>query len=254
MSRMTLIKGPVTGGVDTHGQTHHAAVIDALGRHVGDREFPTTPTGYHALALWLAGHGELEAVGVEGTGAYGAALARHLRAEGVRLVEVDRPDRKTRRQVGKSDPIDAYAAARAAQSGAATGTPKTRDGQVEAIRTLRLVKLSAVKSRTQAINQLRAVLTTGPAELREALRGLPSRQLLAACARLRPGATGQDLAELHDPVLAATKATLRRLAVRIAALSVEIADVEADLAPLVTVRAPKLLALNGVGPTSPRSC
>ena len=102
---------------------------------------------------------------MEGTGAYGAALTRHLRAEHIEVVEVDRPDRKARRAKGKSDPLDAYAAARYALSGSASGTPKLRDGRVEAIRALRVARRSAVKARTQAMNQLRALLLTGPAEL-----------------------------------------------------------------------------------------
>lgn len=242
------LAGPVTGGVDTHGQTHHAAVIDMVGRHVGDREFGTTPAGYRALSLWLHSHGvPLDRVGVEGSGAYGAGLARHLRAEGVRLVEVDRPDRSTRRSKGKSDPIDAYAAARAALSGAATGAPKTRDGRVEAIRTLRLAKRSAIKARTQAMNQLHAALLTGPADLREQLRALTGQRLVGACARLRQPATGHALAALPDPIPAATKSTLRRLARRHQQLTDEIGDIDADLLPLVTLAAPALLALNGVG-------
>ena len=242
------VVGPVTAGIDTHAQTHHAAVIDALGRPVADREFATTPAGDRALTAWLEGHGTVvDRVGIEGTGAYGAALARHLRAAGMTLVEVDRPNRATRRADGKSDPIDAYAAARAAQSGVASGVPKTRDGRVEAIRTLRLAKRSAIKARTQAMNQLHAVLLTGPVELREQLRGLSGRHLVDACARLRPAATGTDLAALHDPIPAAAKATLRRLARRHHQLSAEIADIDADLLPLITAAAPALLALNGVG-------
>ena len=101
----------VTGGVDTHGETHHAAVIDALGRQLADREFPTTPRGYRALLSWLISFGQLVRVGVEGTGAYGAALSRFLRSESVAVVEVDRPDRKTRRAKGKSDPDNAASAA-----------------------------------------------------------------------------------------------------------------------------------------------
>ena len=97
----------VIGGVDTHGQTHHVAVIDEVGRELGDREFPASPAGYRALAAWLSDHGELERVGVEGTGTYGAALARYLRSSGITVVEVDRPDRKSRRAHGKSDPSDA---------------------------------------------------------------------------------------------------------------------------------------------------
>lgn len=97
MTTMTSATPGVTGGVDTHGQTHHAAALDHLGRQLGDQEFPTTPAAYRALLSWLSGHGSLERVGVEGTGTYGAALSRHLRAAGVQVLEVDRPDRKARR-------------------------------------------------------------------------------------------------------------------------------------------------------------
>ena len=113
----------VIGGVDTHGQTHHAAVIDSLGRQLGDREFPASPTGYRALAAWLWQYGTVESVGVEGTGSNGAGLARHLRTIGVTVVEVDRTDRQSRRAHGKSDPLDAYAAARAVVSGSAAVVP-----------------------------------------------------------------------------------------------------------------------------------
>lgn len=240
MTRMTTIGGPVTGGVDTHGQTHHAAVIDQVGRHVADREFPTTPAGYRALARWLGAHGQLERVGVEGTGAYGAALARHLHADGVTVVEVDRPDRKARRAKGKSDPLDAYAAARAALSGAASGIPKQRDGQVEAIRALRVTRRGAVKARTQAMNQLRALLLTGPAELREQLRRLSPTLLITTCARLQPAV---DLADPEQAV----KTALRRLARRHQHLSEEVREADADLKTLVTAAGPRLLALQGVG-------
>lgn len=132
----------VTGGVDTHDDVHVAAAVDQAGRLLGWAEFPADEHGYAALLHWLAGHGRLVEVGVEGTGAYGAGLARYLRTHGVKVVEVDRPDRKTRRFQGKSDPIDAEAAARAALAGRATGTPKTRDGQVEALRALHVARRS----------------------------------------------------------------------------------------------------------------
>ncbi|WP_319461057.1 IS110 family transposase [Micromonospora sp. RTP1Z1] len=230
----------IVGGVDTHGETHHAAVVDKVGRQLADRQFPTTPQGYRHLLTWLRSFGDLDRVGVEGTGAYGAALARLLHQAGVLVVEVDRPDRKTRRMKGKSDPVDAYAAALAALSGRATGTPKSRDGRIEAIRALRVARRSAVKARTQAINQLRALLTTGPAELREQLRTLPTGALITTCARLRP------TADLADPVQA-TKAALRRLARRHQQLSAEISELDSDLAPLVTAAAPELVAQPGVG-------
>lgn len=240
MTSMTPRTGAVTGGVDTHGQTHHAAVLDPLGRQLGDYEFPTTPTGYRALLSWLRGHGELEQVGIEGTGTYGAALTRHLRAAGVRVVEVDRPDRKARRAKGKSDPLDAYAAARAALAGTASGCPKTRDGQVEAIRALRVARSSAVKARSQSTNQIKALLVTGPAELREQLRTLSTTGLIVACARLRP------TTQLADPEQA-TKTALRRLARRHQHLTQEITEADSDLRALVTAAAPRLLALSGVG-------
>ena len=157
---MTTTTLGVTGGVDTHGQTHHAAVLDHLGRQLGDGEFPTTPGGYRALLAWMAGHGQLERVGIEGTGTCGAALSRQLRAADVQVVEVDRPDRKARRAHGKSNPLDAYSAARSALAGTATGTPKARNCRVEVIRALRVARSSAVKARSQTTNQLKSLLIT----------------------------------------------------------------------------------------------
>lgn len=131
-SEQTYIE--VTGGVDTHKDTHTAAALDASGRLLGHREFAATAAGYAALLAWLGTLGQLVRVGVEGSGVYGAGLARFLQAAGVELVEVDRPDRKTRRWQGKSDPVDAEAAARAAQAGRASGVPKTRGGKIDPLR------------------------------------------------------------------------------------------------------------------------
>jgi transposase len=245
---MPSMTRPVTGGVDTHGETHHAAVVDQIGRELGDAEFPATPTGYRSLLAWMGTFGALTRVGVEGTGAYGAGLARYLRRSGVALVEVDRPDRRTRRSKGKSDPVDSYAAAKAALSGAAFGTPKTRDGLVEAIRAIRVTRRGAIKARTQAMNQLRALLITAPEALREQLRHLRAADLVETCARLRPAATGTELPTCEEPVLAAAKTALRRLACRHQQLHAEILEHDADLAPLLAAAAPKLLAIRGVGP------
>ncbi len=150
MTSMTSTRRVVTVGVDTHSDVHHAAVVDEVGRQLADAGFPTTPAGYEQLVAWAQGYGQITAFGVEGTGAYGAGLARHLRTAGHPVIEVDRPDRRTRRQRGKSDPIDAYAAAAAVLSGAAAGTPKTRDGVVEAIRTLRVARRSASQDSEKA--------------------------------------------------------------------------------------------------------
>ncbi|PSK80112.1 transposase [Murinocardiopsis flavida] len=231
----------VVGGIDTHTDLHQAAVIDGIGRHLATKRFETTPEGYRQLLDWLDSHGEVLAVGVEGTGAYGAEIARFLTANEVTVVEVDRPDRKARRDNGKSDPIDAYGAATAVLSGRAGGIPKTRDGIVEAIRALRVVRKSAVKARTQTINQIRTLIVTAPSVVRDKLRGLSSRELVDTLARSRP-AGGLD-----DPA-SAVKTALRRLARRYQALDEEIKDADEEIGPLVTKAAPKLIALAGVGP------
>jgi transposase len=118
-------KRRVAGGVDTHGDTHQAAVVLLNGARV-DAEFPATAHGYGQLLSWQRLFGRFWAVGVEGTGAYGAGLARHVTEQGVRVVEVNRPDRRQRRAKGKSDPLDAYAAADAVLPGRACATPETR--------------------------------------------------------------------------------------------------------------------------------
>ena len=232
----------VVGGVDTHARTHHAALIDAqLGRHLADREFPATAAGYRELTAWLRAHGQVVAVGVEGTGSYGAGLARHLATAGITVVEVDRPDRKTRRSRGKSDPIDAYAAATAVAAGRATGSPKTRTGAVEAIRVLRIARSSAVKARTQTINQIRALLVTAPAALREHYAGMTRTALIRTLAAVRPGT------DLTDPVNAA-KTALRHLARRHQNLDREITELDTQILPLVRHANPTLLAIYGLGP------
>jgi transposase len=241
MTSMTHDGPEITGGVDTHGLTHHAAVIDSVGRHLADREFPATVRGYRDLLEWMRSHGALTAVGVEGTGAYGAELARVLTAAGVTVIDVDRPDRKTRRMRGKSDPIDAYAAAMAVLSGRATGIPKSRDGVVEAVRVLRIARRSAVKARTQAMNQIRGLLVSAPAMLREQFASLDRAALIRTLARLRPG---EDLSR----PLVATRSALRRLARRHQAMDAEIAELDTEIGPLVKRAGPALLELFGVGP------
>src|SRR5690606_6665179 len=212
-------------GVDTHADFHVAAVIDPLGRHLGQSTFDSTVAGFKALMAWANDFGPITLAGVEGTGAYGAGLARFLTAEGVAVVEVDRPDRKTRRDQGKSDPIDAYAAARAAASGRASGTPKTRTGDVEAIRVLRVARTGAVRARAKALTQLKSLITTAPDALRAQLTGLDGPTLVTTCARLRPARgtapTPSPFAKrpprpgrLVDPT-AATKRSLESIAQRV---------------------------------------
>ena len=232
----------VTVGVDTHLDVHVAHAKDALGRRLATISSPTTPAGYRDLLAWARGLGAVEAWGVEGTGCYGAALTRFLGDQGQVVLEVNRPDRQARRRHGKSDPLDAEAAARAVQAGEVTATPKAGDATVEMIRSLRVARATAVKARTQAINALKALLVTAPAELREQLRGRSAAMLVREAAGLRPG-------PLDDPT-AAAKLALRCLARRHQALSAEIATLNTELDRLVAKAAPGLVARFGVGPHS----
>lgn len=241
MDSMTHSAGPITGGVDTHGQVHVAAAICSVThRLLGVASFPVTVAGYVQLLGWLAGFGEVERVGVEGTGAYGAGLARFLTAEGIKVVEVDRPDRSERRRRGKSDPIDAEAAARAVLAGRASGTPKTRDGLVEAIRAWWVVYRSAVKDRTATTNRFHALTVTAPAELRTELEQIAKDRRVATVARWRTR-TGDDV------VTAATRAALVELARRIGHLDDQAERAYQQLDLLTDRCAPALRDLHGVG-------
>jgi len=185
---MTIVENtrPVTGGVDTHADVHVAAAVDGNGGVLGVESFTTTPTGFRELHGWLAGFGELARVGVEGTGAYGAGLARYLRSRDLEVIEVDRPNRQLQRRAGKSDTIDAIEAARAALSGRASGIVKSADGDVEAIRVLLVARRSAREVRIKYLNQIRHLGFTAPDELRERLRGVSRERLARTAASLRP--------------------------------------------------------------------
>ena len=239
---VNVAPGPVTGGVDTHLDLNVAAALDGIGGLLAVAGFPTTAAGHRELLGWLSGFGPVARVGVEGTGSYGAGLARFLRAAGVAVVEVDRPNRQARRRAGKSDPLDAVEAARAALSGRARGAAKSRDGNVEAIRALVVAKRSARSAKIQAPGQIRHLSFTAPEQLRQRLAGVSRHQLAARAAALRP-----DSREGADPVIVATKTALRILGRRVLALDAEKARIDALLTGLVTQTAPQLLSLHGVG-------
>jgi transposase len=230
----------VTGGIDTHGEVHVAAVLDEVGGLLGTQSFRADPKGYSDLLAWFEAFGEITKVGVEGTGSYGAGVARFLTRAGIHIVEVDRQNRQSRRQSGKSEPLDAVEAARAAQSGRAHGTAKSRDGSVEAIRVLVVAKRSARGARIKALTQMRQLTFSAPDQLQSRLKGLPIDQFVTAAQGLRP--TRSLVA-----VSAATKAALSSLAHRVSDLEAEIADLDARITPLIEQTAPQLLAVYGVG-------
>lgn len=230
----------VTLGVDTHLDAHVAAALDERGVLLDTTSLPSTVAGYQVLLDWAAALGTIDRIGVEGTGSYGAGLARWLAARGLVVLEVDRPDRRQRRSRGKSDPLDAEAAARAVQSGRAIGLPKSGDGRVEAIRALRIARDSAMEARSRIANQLHALRVTAPDGLRDDLRGRSLDELIRRASRLRvPAAV--------DEPTAATRLAMRSLARRYQALSAEIATLDAHLRRLVTRTAPQLMGQQGIG-------
>jgi transposase len=239
-ARVNTADEQIVLGVDTHKDSHTAAVITVLGVLVGTASFPTTAAGYCQLLAWATAFGVLRRAGVEGTGSYGKALSRHLRAAGIEMIEVYTPDKATRRRRGKTDAIDAEAAARAVLSGRGTATAKSSDGPVEVIRMFKLAKTSATKSRTQAINQLRAVLVSADPALRESLSGLGAKTLIRRCADLGP-------VQPTDTTQAAVY-TLRLLARRILHLTDQITDLDKQITAAVAAHTPQLLDRHGVGP------
>jgi len=239
-TRPVTCRTAITGGVDTHADTHVAAALDPVGGLLGVREFPATAVGYARLLGWLGGFGTVCLVGIEGTGSYGAGLARYVTASGVRVVEVDRSDRQDRRRQGKSDPLDAVSAARAAQSGRARGAPKGRDGAVEAIRALMVARRSAAGERTRTINQARALVLTGPDDIRIRFAQHATADLVADLGSLRP--------RPGEVPGYATRIALRELGRRAQFLDGQLERLDEIIVPLVTARAPGLLALYGVGP------
>lgn len=228
----------VIGGGDTHKDVHVAAVLDEQGRLLATATFPTSTVGYRRLHRWLCGHGEVLAVGVEGTGSWGVGLSRFLRACGLNVIEVNRPNRQVRRRKGKSDPIDAEMAARAVLAGDATVTPKAADGPVEALRQLRIARAGAMKARTAAANQMHSLTDTAPDELRAQLRSLTTLQRARRCARLRTG-------DVHTPVGAAKRA-LRSVAQRWLALHQETLELSNEIKHILDTIATPMLERHGL--------
>jgi transposase len=235
-----LMVRSVVGGVDTHADFHVAAAIDSNGGLLGIESFSADSAGYETLLGWLVGFGVVTLVGVEGTGSWGVGLARFLHDQDIDTVEVDRPNRQARRKMGKSDPTDAVAAARAALSGAAAVTPKTRNGPVEQMRVLLVARRSARRQRIQTLNQLRHLVFTAPEPIRVRFKDRYKRGLVTEAAKMRPRPGS-------DPVTYTTNVVIRNLARRIQGLNAEMASIDDLLTELVAETAPSLIALYGAG-------
>jgi len=228
----------IVAGADTHADTIHLAAISMTGAAIGDREFPTTRAGYAAAIRFLTSLGQVERIGVEGTASYGAGFTRTLTAAGIEVVEVTRAVKSTRRLKGKSDPLDAYSAARTALAGDGLATPK--DDTTAGLRALHIARRSAVKHRTAAINQIKAMVVSAPDAVREKYRGLTTLRMIEAIARCRPDAQADPWAQ---SVLTAAK----MLAQRVQFLETQAEALEAQIDAFAAEANPGLRAAYGVG-------
>lgn len=241
MSSMPCLQGDVFGGIDTHKDLHTAALVDVTGAVVATKAFSTTRAGYRALVRWMTSLGQLQRVGVEQTGSYGAGVVRQLALAGIPVLEVTEADKAERRSRGKDDTLDAINAARAALEGKRISLAKSRDGQIEALRVLRTTRQTAVKARRAALQQLHNTIIAAPDEVRDQTRNLTRMQLIRTCAAWRP-----DTDAYADPVIA-SRIALKSLARRIIELNDEITNLDQPIEQLVRELNPKLLDAVGIG-------
>ncbi|TFD05850.1 MULTISPECIES: IS110 family transposase [unclassified Cryobacterium] len=220
-------------GVDTHKDVHVGAVLTMAGVLLATHSFATTSAGYQALLLWAYRFGEVSAAGIECTGSYGSALMKYLHTQHVLVFEVNQPDRALRRKAGKTDAVDAEAAGRAVLAGRSLSTPKDGIGGSENLRQMRLVKSSAVKARTTAINQLKGLVVGAEPGLRDELRGLTTKALTRACAVMLPTSVERML--------------MAELAHRISSLTDELTRLKTVMTQTVTACVPELLQRSGIG-------
>lgn len=233
----------IVGGVDTHKDLHVAAVVDEYDRVLETRSFASTRQGYRQMLAWMRSFGDLQRVGIESTGSYGAGLLRFMQQAGVTVLEVTAPDRQDRRKRGKNDDIDAQNAAHAAFAGKRTVTPRSRDGMIEALRVLVACRKTAVMARRIAMQMIQNTIVAAPDALRDVLRTMTRMQLVRTLATWRP-----DMTSFRE-VEAAYRIALKSLARRYLELHDEIADLDTMIAAIVDELAPNLITRNSIGPT-----
>jgi transposase len=236
----TAVTSNVIVGVDTHKHVHVAVAIDESGQRLSEHRIPVDTVGYQDLERWAKSLGRVAAFGVEGTGSYGVGLASYLRRHGLKVVEVNRGDRRARRANGKSDTLDAELAARSVLAGTSTAVPKSADGVVEMIRQIKVARDIATKGRTSAIITLKTIVVNAPSEMREQLDHLTDKTLIEKCAGFRPGKVTE--------AISSTKHTLRSLAKRWQFLDAEVKDHDRILDELTQRVPPTLREGFGIGP------
>lgn len=231
----------VVGGVDTHKDLHVAAVVDEQDHVLGTQCFATTRQGYRQMLAWMRSFGEVQRIGIESTGSYGAGLLRFMQQAGIEVLEVTTPDEHDRRRRGKNDDLDAQNAAHAAFAGKRTVTPRSRDGMVESLRVLKACRKTAVAARRIALQMIHNTIVCAPDGLREALRTMTRMQLVRTLAAWRPDLTS------YREVESAYKISLKSLGRRYLELHDEIADLDAMIRAIVDELAPNLVARNSIG-------
>jgi len=232
---------PVVGGVDTHKDLHVAAVVDDYDQVLGTHSFATTRQGYKLMLAWMRSFGDLQRIGVECTGSYGAGLLRYMKVAGVDVLEVTAPDKLDRRRRGKNDDFDAQSAAHAAFAKRRTVTPRSRDGMVESLRILKVCRKTAVQARRVALQIIQTSIVCSPDRLRDLLRNMTRMKLIRTLAAWRPDLTGyRDVEEAY-------KIALKSLARRYLELHDEVAELDDMIEAIVKDLAPELIARNGVG-------
>lgn len=232
---------PVVGGVDTHKDLHVAAIVDDNDQVLGTQSFATTRQGYKLMLIWMRSFGDLQRIGVECTGSYGAGLLRYMQVANVEILEVTAPDKQDRRRRGKNDDFDAQSAAHAAFARRRTVTPRSRDGMVESLRVLKVCRKTAVQARRIALQIIQTTIVCAPDRLRDLLRNMTRMKLIRTLAAWRPDLTGyRDVEEAY-------KIALKSLARRYLELHDEVADLDDMIEAIVTDLAPELIARNGVG-------
>jgi transposase len=230
-------------GVDTHRDSHTAAVVDTTGSVIASVTVPADAFGYRKILAFGHGHAMgRRAWAIEGTGSFGAGLTTFLLEREEWVVEIDRPARPARRNGAKSDELDAVRAAKEALARDHLAQPRRR-GDREALRVLLVTRHGAVVARTRAIAHLKALLVTAPEQLRYHYRNLPTSQQVLRCSRLRT-------APLQSPEHRSTVLALRSTARRILLLESEASDLQSEIEGLVLRIAPSLLAQEGVGAIS----
>lgn len=232
-------------GVDTHQRTHHAAIVAADGRPLADREFPATSSGYRQLWQWATTFGRITHAGVESSASYGAGLTRLLQAEDVHVIDVNNPDLTRRYAHGKTDQLDAYAAAMAVLTGRADAVAKDTRGVVESVRMLYLARSSAIDEATRVGNQIRDLCTTAPADLADEARAATTTAKRQRFLEALP-APGPDLSA---PAAAFIRAG-QSLVARHRAAHREVASLTRELHNLLDKVVPTVLSRPHIGPVT----